>query len=361
MRLIQALPEGPLDIVGDIHGEYQALLNLLQQLGYDKDGKHAQQRTLVFIGDMFDRGPQCPQVFEHIRHLIDQGHAQAILGNHELNVLRHDPKDGTGWFFEQRVQSDTPKYAPFERASAAQRQAINEWLNQRPIALEREDLRIVHAAWIPKAIEALRDEPIGQIVSVYDQWMKVVEQKQNEPDLLARLQQEKKDWPHSIEDITVTPPYSPARAQTQVLKQSMNPINSCLSGLEAEIQTPFYVSGKWRFTDRLAWWDHYDDKVPVLIGHYWRHCRPVPPTPFNRKTRDIFKGISPFAWHGKHHNVFCIDYSVGGRWIERKENWPLGSYFRLAAMQWPEKRLVFEDGVVIDTHPQQAKAEESIG
>ena len=33
--LIQPLPSGPLDIVGDVHGEVEALDALLRELGYD--------------------------------------------------------------------------------------------------------------------------------------------------------------------------------------------------------------------------------------------------------------------------------------------------------------------------------------
>jgi len=56
MSLIQALPAGPLDIVGDIHGEYEALCSLMAHLGYDPQGKHPDNRTLVFVGDFCDRG-----------------------------------------------------------------------------------------------------------------------------------------------------------------------------------------------------------------------------------------------------------------------------------------------------------------
>ena len=55
MSLIQPLPEGPLDIVGDIHGEYAALCDLLGHLGYSLDGRHPQGRSLVFVGDFCDR------------------------------------------------------------------------------------------------------------------------------------------------------------------------------------------------------------------------------------------------------------------------------------------------------------------
>ena len=32
---LQELPDGPLDLVGDVHGEYDALVSLLKKLGYD--------------------------------------------------------------------------------------------------------------------------------------------------------------------------------------------------------------------------------------------------------------------------------------------------------------------------------------
>ncbi len=57
MSLIQPLPAGALDIVGDIHGEYDALIHLLAHLGYDEQGQHAQSRTLVFVGDFCHRCP----------------------------------------------------------------------------------------------------------------------------------------------------------------------------------------------------------------------------------------------------------------------------------------------------------------
>lgn len=57
---IQTLPEGALDIVGDVHGEWLALQNLLRHLGYDGEGNHPQGRKLVFVGDLCDHGPGKP-------------------------------------------------------------------------------------------------------------------------------------------------------------------------------------------------------------------------------------------------------------------------------------------------------------
>ena len=51
------------------------------------------------------------------------------------------------------------------------------------------------------------------------------------------------------------------------------------------------------------------------------------------------------AWHGAVHNVFCIDYSVGARWRDRKNSVPVAdSHFRLAALRWPENTLMFDNG-----------------
>jgi hypothetical protein len=45
--------------------------------------------------------------------------------------------------------------------------------------------------------------------------------------------------------------------------------------------------------------------------------------------------------------VFCIDYSVGKRFLDRLRDRPYTG--RLAALLWPEKQLVFDDGEVMST------------
>jgi len=117
MSLINRLPSGALDIVGDIHGEFEALVNLMTHLKYDNDGKHAEDRTLVFVGDFCDRGPDSPAVMQLIEKLVRAGRAVAILGNHEVNLLMGDPKDGSGWFFEERRKKDFSRYHPFNLAT----------------------------------------------------------------------------------------------------------------------------------------------------------------------------------------------------------------------------------------------------
>ena len=67
--LIQPLFDGPLDIIGDVHGEIDPLRSLLRHLGYDDGGLHPDGRRLVFVGDLTDRGPDSPAVVNLIQRL----------------------------------------------------------------------------------------------------------------------------------------------------------------------------------------------------------------------------------------------------------------------------------------------------
>lgn len=113
--MIQTLPNGPVDIVGDVHGELDALRALMTAAGYDDRGRHPEGRRLVFLGDLVDRGPDSPGVVCLVRGMVEQGRALAILGNHELNLLRGERKAGNDWFWcehghhDQRYQPSTPR------------------------------------------------------------------------------------------------------------------------------------------------------------------------------------------------------------------------------------------------------------
>ena len=342
--LIQPLPDGPLDIVGDIHGEYAALCRLLALLGYDAAGHHPAGRRLVFVGDFCDRGPDSPAVLALVERLVRGGTALAVLGNHEVNLLRDDAKDGAGWFFDARLERDGPKYAPFARPTAPQRLAIVAFLGTLPVGLERADLRVIHAAWIAPAVAAARAMPVTALRAEYD----AGEQRAAVAAgaLLPQMRAELAAWGHSLEQADVAPPYMPAHADSEVLKQGTNPLKVLTSGVERQAVAPFFASGKWRFVDRVRWWDSYDDSVPVVMGHYWRR---VAPAGHGKDHADLFSGIGPERWLGRRGNVFCVDFSVGARWAARRAGQPPRHDFKLAALQWPERLLRFDDGSVLPT------------
>ena len=81
-------------------------------------------------------------------------------------------------------------------------------------------------------------------------------------------------------------------------------------------------------------------------GHYWRRVHQIDRGAVGKGDADLFASTHPFAWHGQRGNVFCVDFSAGGRWLERKSGAVVGHDFKLAALRWPERVLQFDDGHV---------------
>lgn len=345
--LLQTIPEQPLDIIGDVHGEIDALRRLLHHL--DHNIASGPPRKLVFIGDLCDRGPDSMAVVQLVHDLVSQGRAYAILGNHEINLLMDDAKDGSGWFFDERAQSDQPYYAPFTRVTPKERPGIREFFSQLPLALQSPSLRIVHAAWESEAIAAIADIPRGHIIQACRHWENLTHEAAQDDNLRERYLAEKSRWRRELEDPLHPPPYLHAVAEYETLEQRINPIKRLTSGIEARSAQPFYSGNRWRYSDRTAWWNDYTGNVPVVIGHYWRMFD-LPSLPNASRYSLLFDGIGPTSWHGRNHRVFCADYSVGARWRERKADGHAGqTRFRLAALRWPECLLTFDNGECIPT------------
>jgi protein phosphatase len=76
------------DIIGDIHGCFDALQRLCRALGYDRDYRHDEGRSLIFVGDLADRGPDSIRVLRLVSRLVGMGRARMVLGNHDDALLR---------------------------------------------------------------------------------------------------------------------------------------------------------------------------------------------------------------------------------------------------------------------------------
>lgn len=83
---------GPFDVVGDVHGCMDELCALLAKLGWLRGGdgvyRHAAGRTLVFVGDLVDRGPDVPGTLRVAMDMSDAGVALCVQGNHERKLAR---------------------------------------------------------------------------------------------------------------------------------------------------------------------------------------------------------------------------------------------------------------------------------
>lgn len=91
--------QGPFDIVGDVHGCADELIELLCLLGYHVrfDGTAADRRAhitppagrrAVLVGDLVDRGPKSPDALRIAMALVADGHGFCVPGNHDAKFQR---------------------------------------------------------------------------------------------------------------------------------------------------------------------------------------------------------------------------------------------------------------------------------
>lgn len=85
--------EKELDIIGDVHGCYDELCELLEKMGYlvEPKGFFAQApfgRKLVFVGDLCDREDQNLEVLNFVKNMVERGDAYCVLGNHDYKLRR---------------------------------------------------------------------------------------------------------------------------------------------------------------------------------------------------------------------------------------------------------------------------------
>lgn len=90
---------GPFDIVGDVHGCYDELVELLTALGCvvapragepegAADVATRPGRMIIFLGDLVDRGPKTPAVLRLVMSMVAQGKALCVPGNHDVKLVR---------------------------------------------------------------------------------------------------------------------------------------------------------------------------------------------------------------------------------------------------------------------------------
>jgi hypothetical protein len=292
--LVAPLKRGPVDVIGDVHGELGALEALLAKLGYDAEGGHPEGRTPVFVGDLVDRGEDSVGVVDRVEQLMARERAQCVLGNHELNILRGRlDKQGNSWFKGQAESYKEPNRDPLPFRSrlledTARREQVRAFFARLPIVLERSDLRVVHAAWCARSVAALRSFE-GSALELYESAQQAIEQD---------------------------PAYAAADQEGQsLMRQNQNPVKVLTSGPEERAQESFWANGKHRVLARRPWWQHYQDPTPVVFGHYWRSLV----GPDERCPDNLFEGVSGTSWLGPRQSAMCVDYRVGRLYRTRND------------------------------------------
>lgn len=289
------------DLIGDLHGHATELAELLRKLGYRRRGElfepQGEERMALFLGDFLDRGPEIRETVRMVRAMIEAGVALTVMGNHEYNAVAFHTRDADGRWLRSRSNPHLFQHIDTLYQYRGHHREFEEllgWCRSLPFYLELPELRVAHAAWIPKDLEFLS--------SVDSQGRALLSE-----DFLQRSAQEGSRENEAVEHV--------------------------LKGIEIDLPEGVYFVDKEGFRrsqSRVAWWldpnqgrtltvgeivfpqsiaesshplapEQYDlltgyagDK-PLFLGHYWLSGEPEPLTP----------------------QVACLDYSVaaGGKLV----------------------------------------------
>jgi len=134
-------------VLGDIHGQYDALQALLGRLSFDPD-----HDRLWLVGDLVNRGPKSLEVLRWARKLSKRMKKRmvVVLGNHDLHLLA----------LAAGVIKQRPKDIDLEAIlQASDRDKLIVWLGKRPVFHCEGNHLLVHAGlhpmWTPKEAERL--------------------------------------------------------------------------------------------------------------------------------------------------------------------------------------------------------------
>lgn len=163
--------------IGDIHGCYDAMRELLAQVTRDYVARaNGRRPILVFLGDYVDRGPASARVLEALVWLARRADLELhfLKGNHEQALLAFldAPHEGHGWLryggVETLMSYGVLPPAP-EEGEAAMTRARDELLERMPAShlrllqglemmVEVGDYAFVHAGVRPGAPLARQSE-----------------------------------------------------------------------------------------------------------------------------------------------------------------------------------------------------------
>lgn len=141
--------------VGDVHGEYDVLVKLLQNTGViDKELNWSWgDGHLVFIGDVFDRGDKVTESLYLIKKLQRQakesnGRVHFLLGNHEVMVLMNDSRYVAPKYKSmcKRLMLNYPRFF-------AEDTELGKWLRSLNSVVKINDLLFVHGGLSPDLVQ----------------------------------------------------------------------------------------------------------------------------------------------------------------------------------------------------------------
>lgn len=151
-----------IDIIGDVHGCFDELEELLNKLGYKKQNgtyNHDSKRIPVFLGDITDRGPESIKVIEFVyRMVVKDRIASYVPGNHCNKLYRFFL--GNKVMEKHGLETTTAEYRQLTKdKQQVIRNQFMELYEQAPLYLHLHDLNVIIAhAGIPEHLIGKTDK-----------------------------------------------------------------------------------------------------------------------------------------------------------------------------------------------------------
>lgn len=130
--------------IGDVHGCADLLLKLIAQVEADNNLREPAEMTLVFLGDLIDRGPDSARVLDIIGNLQARWQVRLIAGNHEEMFLESLGSDRVLRQFLQHGGRETI-LSYMKDAGAYARLTIEELREQLPSIVPEAHLELLRS------------------------------------------------------------------------------------------------------------------------------------------------------------------------------------------------------------------------
>jgi hypothetical protein len=141
-----AQSQGRTIVVGDIHGCYDELIELLDKVKLKKSDR------VVSVGDLITKGPKSREVLDLF---ISDKRFSTVIGNHDLILRRH-------WHGENVELKQAQKEA--HKQLKGEKDAYMQFLNSLPFVIDLDTHLVVHAGLRPHV--ELHSQTTGDLTKI---------------------------------------------------------------------------------------------------------------------------------------------------------------------------------------------------
>ena len=282
------------DLIGDIHGYATELKALLTKMNYREiDGvwQHP-KRTVIFLGDFVDKGPEQLEVIRIAKAMVEKGKAMAVMGNHEFNAVLWATKDTKNPGGDSHLRAHSSKNLDQHREFLEQvgedtdlHSKVIDWFKTLPLYLNMEEFRVVHACWHPDYLQVIDRHTDDQNCIKAESWTESAKKGSELFDaveiLLKGLEVKLPNGFQFLDQYG----HSRSKIRTQWWRSGddLTCKDVALAPVSIIKQLPHEKIGANVLPG-------YDCLKPVFVGHYWMSGTPALLT----------------------EHVACLDYSVAG-------------------------------------------------